>query len=68
MANQNASNLEKDPEEWTTGDERITDAQASYLKTMASEAGVEVPDGLSKAEASKMIDELQDATGRGDAQ
>jgi hypothetical protein len=33
------SNLEKDPKEWTTGDERMTDAQASYLKTLSDEAG-----------------------------
>ncbi len=66
MAQQDTpSNLEKDPDEWTTGDERMTDAQASYLSTLASEAGVEVPDGLSKADASKMIDELQQKTGRG---
>ena len=65
VANEGPSNLEKDPDEWTTGDERMTDAQASYLNTMATEAGVEVPDDLSKADASKLIDELQERTGRG---
>ncbi|MDQ4143844.1 MAG: DUF3072 domain-containing protein [Actinomycetota bacterium] len=59
------SNLQKDPDEWTTGDEAMTDAQASYLNTLASEAGAEVPDKLTKADASKLIDELQDKTGRG---
>ncbi|HEX8100752.1 MAG TPA: DUF3072 domain-containing protein [Actinomycetota bacterium] len=59
------SNLEKDPQEWTTGDEPMTDAQASYLKTLSDEAGVEFTDGLTKAEASKRIDELQEKTGRG---
>lgn len=60
-----ASNLQKEPEEWTTGDERMTDAQASYLNTLAAEAGVEVPSDLTKADASKLIDELQERTGRG---
>ena len=59
------SNLDKDPDEWTTGDERMTDAQASYLGTLASEAGVEVPENLTKADASKLIDDLQEKTGRG---
>ena len=55
----------KDPEEWTTGDEPMTSAQESYLHTLATEAGEEVEPDLSKAEASKRIDELQDKTGRG---
>lgn len=56
---------EKDPDEWTTGDEPMTGPQESYLSTLAREAGEEVPDDLTKAEASKRIDELQDQTGRG---
>jgi hypothetical protein len=59
------SNLEKDPAEWTTGEEPMTDAQASYLKTLSAEAGAEVDDTMSKADASRRIDELQAATGRG---
>jgi hypothetical protein len=59
------SNRIKDPEQWTTGDEPMTGAQESYLNTLASEAGEEVEPGLTKAEASKRIDELQDRTGRG---
>ncbi len=59
------SNLEKDPEEWKTGDEPMTDAQASYLKTLSDEAGEQFDDNLTKAEASKRIDALQDKTGRG---
>jgi len=55
----------KDPEEWTTGDEPMTGAQRSYLHTLAHEAGEEAPDELTKAEASKEIDELQQKTGRG---
>ncbi len=62
---QQQSNAVKDPNDWTTGDEPMTGAQASYLHTLASEAGVEVPDNLTKAEASKKIEELQAKTGRG---
>lgn len=58
-------NPEKDPDDWVTGDEPMTGPQASYLSTLAQEAGVEVPDGLSKADASRLIDELQERTGRG---
>jgi hypothetical protein len=57
---------EKDPDNWVTGDEPMTGPQRSYLHTLAQEAGQEVPDGLSKVEASKLIDELQGRTGRGD--
>lgn len=58
-------NPEKDPDQWTTGDEPMTGPQRSYLHTLAQEAGEEVPDELSKAEASQLIDELQQRTGRG---
>ena len=57
--------LRKDPDEWTTGDESMTASQASYLHTLAQEAGESVDDSLTKAEASKKIDELQEKTGRG---
>lgn len=56
---------EKDPADWATGDEAMTGPQASYLKTLAQEAGEEVDENLTKAEASKKIDELQHETGRG---
>ncbi|QJW83257.1 DUF3072 domain-containing protein [Ramlibacter terrae] len=59
------SNMEKDPEDWVTGDEPMTGAQRSYLKTLSEEAKVEFDDKLTKAEASKRIDELQEQTGRG---
>ncbi len=61
------SNAVKDPENWTTGDEKMTGAQASYLKTLSEEAGdKDAYDAtLTKAEASKRIDALQDKTGRG---
>ena len=58
-------NAAKDPEEWVTGDEAMTGAQASYLKTLSEEAGEEFDPSLTKAEASKKIDALQQETGRG---
>lgn len=61
----NRSNVIKRPEDWTTGDEEMTGAQRSYLKTLAAEAGEELDENLTKAEASKKIDELQHKTGRG---
>jgi Protein of unknown function (DUF3072) len=61
------SNTLKDPDEWTTGDEPMTSAQESYLHTLATEAGEKVEEDLTKAEASKRIDELRDKTGRGDS-
>jgi hypothetical protein len=59
------NSTEKDPEEWTTGDEPMTGAQRSYLDTLAREAGEEISADLTKAEASEHIDRLQKATGRG---
>ncbi|MFP5021213.1 DUF3072 domain-containing protein [Pseudonocardia phyllosphaerae] len=59
---------EKDPANWTTGDEPMTGPQRSYLETLLQQAGQDAPenlDAMSKAEASRRIDELQDATGRG---
>ena len=51
--------LEKDPQDWATGDEPMTAPQESYLRTLAREAGEDVPENLSKAEASELIDRLQ---------
>ena len=59
------SNAEKDPDDWTTGEEPMTGAQASYLKTLSEEAGEPFDDTLTKADASKRIDALQAKTGRG---
>ncbi len=64
QANGNAGAI-KDPDEWVTGDEPMTGPQKSYLQTLAREAGETVDEDLSKAEASKRIDALQEATGRG---
>ena len=60
-----AQNAQKNPDDWVTGDEAMTGPQASYLQTLAREAGEEFDPELSKAEASKKIDELQHETGRG---
>jgi hypothetical protein len=63
---QPGTNAQKDPDQWVTGAEPATGPQKSYINTMATEAGEKVdPDELTKAEASKKIDELQDKTGRG---
>jgi hypothetical protein len=58
------ANAEKDPDQWVTGDEPMTGAQASYLATLAQDTGREVPETLTKAEASKLIDELHAASPR----
>ena len=58
-------NPAKDPEDWTTGDEPMTGPQRSYLQTLCEEAEEDFDDKLTKAEASKRIDELQQKTGRG---
>ncbi|RJK97021.1 DUF3072 domain-containing protein [Vallicoccus soli] len=60
-----SSGAEKDPKDWTTGDEPMTGPQKSYLETLAREAGEEAPDDLTKAEASEQIDRLQQESGRG---
>lgn len=59
---------EKDPQDWVTGDEPMTGPQRSYLSTLAREAGEEVPEDLTKARASELIEELQSRTGRGPGQ
>jgi hypothetical protein len=59
------SNTIKNPDDWTTGDEPMTGAQRSYLKTLCEEAKEDFDENLTKAEAAKRIDELQQKTGRG---
>jgi DUF3072 family protein len=58
-------NPEKDTSDWVTGDEPMTGPQHSYLQTLAQEANEDVPDDLTKAQASEAIDRLQQKTGRG---
>ena len=67
QAGPDTGNMEKDPDDWVTGDEPMTGAQRSYLKTLSEEAHVDFDDSLTKAEASRRIDELQQQTGRGKA-
>ena len=57
-------NAEKDPQDWVTGDEPMTGAQASYLKTLCEETGEEFEPNLTKAEASKRIDGLKSRSPR----
>jgi len=59
------ANPEKDPTDWATGGEPMTGPQASYLRTLCQEAGEDFDEGLTKAQASHRIDELQQKTGRG---
>ncbi|MBV8801313.1 MAG: DUF3072 domain-containing protein [Alphaproteobacteria bacterium] len=60
-----ASNTEKDPDDWVTGEEPMTGAQASYLTTLSEKAKQNPPPPeLTKAEASKRIDELKRTLGR----
>jgi hypothetical protein len=56
--------LQKDPDEWKTGDEPATPAQRSYLETLAQDTGENVEEDLTKAEASKKIDELREKSPR----
>jgi Protein of unknown function (DUF3072) len=56
--------LQRDPDEWKTGDEPMTAAQRSYLETLCRETGEEFDETLSKADASKRIDELRDRSPR----
>jgi hypothetical protein len=56
--------LQRDPDQWKTGDEPMTDAQRSYLETLCRETGEEFDERLTKAEASKRIDELRERSPR----
>ncbi|MET0695196.1 MAG: DUF3072 domain-containing protein, partial [Propionibacteriaceae bacterium] len=59
---QDSGNLEKDPSDWVSGDDPMTEAQRSYLDTLARQAGEELPADLNKAEASEHIERLRSAT------
>ena len=56
--------LQKDPDDWKTGDEPMTPAQRSYLDTLAQDTGETVEEDLTKAAASKRIDELRSRSPR----
>jgi len=60
----NTRALQKDPDDWKTGDEPMTAAQRSYLDTLATDTGEEVDENLTKAEASKLIDDLRQRSPR----
>jgi len=60
----NQTGLQRDPDEWKTGDEPMTDAQRSYLETLCRDTGEQFDESLSKAEASKRIDELRSRSPR----
>lgn len=64
MADTSRDSPEKDPQDWVTGDEPMTGPQRSYLETLAREAGEDIPADLTKAQASELIERLQDKTGR----
>jgi hypothetical protein len=57
-------NMKKDPDNWVTGQEPMTGAQRSYLKTLSEEAKQPFDENLTKADASRRIEELQAETGR----
>ncbi len=65
MTEEEQKTPEKDPQEWVTGEEPMTASQRSYLETLSREAGEDVPEDLTKAQASEKIERLQDETGRG---
>ena len=56
---QDTSTVQKNPDDWKTGDEPMTASQRSYLETLAQDAGETFDEELTKAEASKRIDELR---------
>jgi hypothetical protein len=51
--------LNRNPDDWKTGDEPMTAAQRSYLETLAQDLGETFDEELTKAEASKRIEELK---------
>src|SRR4029079_12865486 len=65
QAGADTGNMEKDPDDWVTGDEPMTGAQKAYLKTLSEEAHVDFDETLTKTGASRRIDELRQRTGRG---
>ncbi len=52
--------LQREPQDWKTGDEPMTEAQASYLRTLSDEVGEPFDENLTKAEASERIDALRE--------
>lgn len=65
MSDTSMGSPEKDTEDWVTGNEPMTGPQRSYLETLAREAGEDVASDMTKAQASELIERLQEKTGRG---
>ena len=63
-ADTTANGAAKGPEDSATGEEPATPAQLSYLETLAQDTGTEVPRDVTKADASKLIDELREMSPR----
>lgn len=61
MADRNDADqgVRKDPDHWATGEEPATASQRSYLQTLAQDTGRDIDENLTKADASKLIDELR---------
>lgn len=53
------ANSSRDPRDWISGDEPMTDAEAAYLRTLCAEAGVEFDGTLTKAAAAELVDQLK---------
>jgi len=66
MSTQNTdqAGLQRDPDDWKTGDEPMTAAQRSYLETLCNDTGEQFDENLTKAEASKLIDRLRERSPR----
>ena len=64
MNNNAEAGLQRDPDEWKTGGEPMTAAQRSYLETLCRDTGEEFDENMTKAEASKRIDELRERSPR----
>jgi Protein of unknown function (DUF3072) len=65
MSTKTTPTIQKDPDDWVSGDEPMTEAQASYLQTLSEQAHrpFEIREDLTKAEASKLIDEMRRKAG-----
>jgi DUF3072 family protein len=66
MSDSSDINASKPTDQWATGDEPMTGPQRSYLETLSHDTGEEIPPDLTKAQASELIDRLQDKSPRVD--
>jgi Protein of unknown function (DUF3072) len=56
------SYIEKDPDEWITGTEKMSGEERLYLKTLSDKAGEIFDETISKAAAYNRIENLQHKT------